>query len=107
MGRRRRDRWEERHIDLDLLARGDEIRPDMATARMWMQLPSDEQKQTAPGQLVLPHPRMHERAFVLVPLAEIAPDWVHPVLRQSAVELRDALPSADRAAIQVIPEGWG
>ena len=106
MGRRRKDRWEERHIDLDLLAIGDEIRPDMATARQWMDLPLAQQKATAPAQLVLPHPRMHERAFVLVPLAEIAPDWVHPVLRRSAAELRDALPDADRAAITMITQGW-
>ncbi len=106
MGRRRKDRWEERHIDLDLLAIGDEIRPDMATARQWMDLPLAQQRATAPAQLVLPHPRMHERAFVLVPLAEIAPDWVHPVLRRSAAELRDALPDADRAAITMITQGW-
>ena len=34
----------------------------------------------APGGLVLPHPRLHQRAFVLVPLAELAPDWRHPGL---------------------------
>jgi 2-amino-4-hydroxy-6-hydroxymethyldihydropteridine diphosphokinase len=39
------------------------------------------------GPPVLPHPRMHERAFVLAPLAEIAPDWRHPVSGRSATEL--------------------
>jgi 2-amino-4-hydroxy-6-hydroxymethyldihydropteridine diphosphokinase len=41
---------------------------------------------------VLPHPRAHERAFVLRPLLEVAPGWVHPRLHRSAAELLAALP---------------
>jgi 2-amino-4-hydroxy-6-hydroxymethyldihydropteridine diphosphokinase len=46
---------------------------------------------------VLPHPRAHERAFVLVPLLDVAPDWTHPVLRRRARELlRDVPPQGIR-----------
>jgi 2-amino-4-hydroxy-6-hydroxymethyldihydropteridine diphosphokinase len=72
-----------RTLDLDLIAYGREV--------------SD-----APG-LTLPHPRAHERLFVMGPLAEIAPAWRHPVNGRSAVELaaaatvgRDAVPIPTR-----------
>lgn len=41
---------------------------------------------------VIPHPRVHERAFVLVPLAELAPGWAHPVFGRSVEELLASLP---------------
>lgn len=47
-----------------------------------------------PG-LVLPHPGLEERAFVLVPLAEIAPGWVHPILKKSAIELLAEVPGKE------------
>ncbi len=43
-------------------------------------------------EITLPHPRMHQRAFVLLPLRDLAPDWVHPLLRQGLERLIAALP---------------
>jgi 2-amino-4-hydroxy-6-hydroxymethyldihydropteridine diphosphokinase len=66
-GRDRRARNAARTLDLDLIAYGRQVID-------------------AP-ELILPHPRAHERLFVMGPLAEIAPDWRHPVLRLTAAEL--------------------
>ena len=55
--------------------------------------------------MTLPHPRLHERAFVLVPLAELAPEMVHPVFGQTMRQLLSALP--DRSSVEVhAPAGW-
>ncbi|MFL4469921.1 2-amino-4-hydroxy-6-hydroxymethyldihydropteridine diphosphokinase [Tateyamaria armeniaca] len=100
LGRRRAERWGARIIDLDLLAMDDLILPDVATLRRWMDLPFDQQQQKAPGQLILPHPRMHQRGFVLIPLADVAPDWKHPIIRQTVIQMRDALPETERNSIK-------
>lgn len=60
-----------RELDLDLLLYGDRV--------------------LAGAPPIVPHPRLHERAFVLVPLAEIVPDWVHPILEVSIAELAEGV----------------
>ena len=102
-GRRRLERWGPRTLDLDLLGCGDLVVPDAALVRRWMDLPPELQPQAVPDRLLLPHPRLHERAFVLIPLVDIAPDWRHPILDQSAAQLLDALPRHARADIKAIP----
>lgn len=79
-GRVRRERWGPRTLDLDLLLYADRVlhTPD----------------------LQIPHPRMTERAFVLVPLAEIAPDWIEPV---SGKAIADLVQTVDWSEVHLIP----
>jgi 2-amino-4-hydroxy-6-hydroxymethyldihydropteridine diphosphokinase len=66
-----------RTLDLDLVLHGDALRDG--------------------PELTLPHPRAHQRAFVLVPAAEVAPQMLHPGLGRTLSELRDALPTPPMA----------
>jgi 2-amino-4-hydroxy-6-hydroxymethyldihydropteridine diphosphokinase len=83
-GRVRRLRNEARVLDLDLLAYGDLV------------------SQGGAGP-VLPHPRLHERAFVLLPLADVAPGWRHPVTGAGLAEMTARLPAGQD--IEVLPAG--
>jgi len=73
MGRKRQKRWEARIIDLDVLLFGQQV----------IHTP----------HLVIPHPLMHKRRFVLEPLTELAPEFIHPVFKVSIRRLLEALPS--------------
>jgi 2-amino-4-hydroxy-6-hydroxymethyldihydropteridine diphosphokinase len=92
-GRRRTNRWEARKMDLDLLALGDHVLPDVTEFRSWHDLSPQEAATRTPDSLIVPHPRMSERGFVLAPLAEVAADWRHPVLALSVQEMLAALPT--------------
>ncbi len=98
-GRRRLVRWGQRSLDLDLLACGGAVLPDVKTVSHWIELPAHEQIKIAPDQLILPHPRIQDRAFVLGPWRDIAPDWEHPILNLSVQQMWNRLSDADRASI--------
>lgn len=95
----RQARWGARTLDLDLLDFGGEVAPDEATLRHWMELPLEQQTQVTPDQLLVPHPRLHERGFVLIPLSDIAPDWVHPVSGATLTDLLDGLSEAEKRSV--------
>jgi 2-amino-4-hydroxy-6-hydroxymethyldihydropteridine diphosphokinase len=97
--RTRNVRWGQRTLDLDLIGVGDAVLPDPQVHAHWRDLSASEQQTDTPDQLILPHPRVQDRAFVLVPLCDVAPDWVHPILLRTAVQMRDALPANDLANI--------
>jgi 2-amino-4-hydroxy-6-hydroxymethyldihydropteridine diphosphokinase len=102
-GREREQRWGMRTLDLDLVAFGDSVLPDAATQATWRDLPLDAQVRAAPDELILPHPRLQDRAFVLVPLADVAPEWRHPLLDRTIAEMVAALPADERAAMVPLP----
>ena len=101
-GRVRAARWASRGIDLALLAVGGTVLPDAHTQAEWRALPLEQQMQRTPEGLILPHPRAHERGFVLIPLADIAPDYVDPVSGMGINALIAALPEAEKDAIAAI-----
>ena len=94
-GRERVSRWAGRTLDLDLLAVDDLILPDLVTQRHWVDLPLEQQTRQAPEQLILPHPRIQDRSFVLIPLKDVAPDWKHPVLGKTVQEMCAELPKEE------------
>ncbi|MFK7746058.1 MAG: 2-amino-4-hydroxy-6-hydroxymethyldihydropteridine diphosphokinase [Roseobacter sp.] len=100
--RDRSTRWGQRTLDLDLLAVGDQVLPDTGTYKMWADLPIEVQMSTAPDGLILPHPRLHERGFVLIPMLDVAPDWVHPVLGMSVAEMCAALPKVAKDDVEAL-----
>jgi 2-amino-4-hydroxy-6-hydroxymethyldihydropteridine diphosphokinase len=93
LGRRRgagtpeEERFQPRPIDIDILAYGDRVI-------------------SAPDQLHIPHLLMHERRFVLRPLADLAPEWEHPVLYQTVQELLAGLEDEHEVVASDLPRRW-
>jgi 2-amino-4-hydroxy-6-hydroxymethyldihydropteridine diphosphokinase len=83
MGRVRKEKWESRVIDLDILIYGEEVIND--------------------ENLKVPHPFMHERRFVMSPISELAPDLIHPVIGKTMTELLKEIPEAEQE-IKLIKE---
>ncbi|MEO1551197.1 MAG: 2-amino-4-hydroxy-6-hydroxymethyldihydropteridine diphosphokinase [Pseudomonadota bacterium] len=107
-GRVRRTRWSARTLDLDVIDAGGVILPNRQVLRSWMELPLDAQRTRVPDRLLLPHPRAHERSFVIRPLLDVAPGWQHPVLGRSGRALLRDCPAADRnSVLRLAPvQGW-
>lgn len=99
-GRVRGQRWGQRTLDLDLLDFGGIILPSLASYSFWRDLARDQQGQRAPERLILPHPRLQDRGFVLVPLRDVAPDWHHPVSGDTVDQMLDRLDPAEIAKIR-------
>lgn len=99
-GRARIQRWGQRTLDIDLIAYDAVVLPDPVIHAQWRALSLDAQMTHSPDRLILPHPRMQDRAFVLVPMADIAPDWRHPIFERTVAQMRDALPQADTEAVR-------
>ena len=87
MGRQRTKPNAARIIDLDLLAHGELICDGVG------------------GFPVLPHPRLHERAFVILPLADLMPDWQHPLSRYTALEMKTNLGTVQEISRMVDANG--
>lgn len=101
-GRERKQRWGMRTLDLDLIACGDLVMPDRDTYSHWHHLAPEAQHTAVPDDLILPHPRLQDRAFVLVPLRDIAAQWLHPVLKLTVTEMCTALSPEDLAEIRML-----
>ncbi|MFV0359491.1 2-amino-4-hydroxy-6-hydroxymethyldihydropteridine diphosphokinase [Tropicimonas sp.] len=100
--RRRDTRWGARTLDIDLLDHGGQIAPDLKTWWTWHDLPLEMQMVQAPDRPILPHPRIQDRAFALLPLADVAPGWRHPVLGLSVAQMRARLTAGALSGIAPI-----
>jgi 2-amino-4-hydroxy-6-hydroxymethyldihydropteridine diphosphokinase len=85
MGRERKEKWSARVIDLDILLYGQAVIEE--------------------ADLKVPHPLMHLRRFVMVPINRLAPQLVHPVLKRTMAEILAGLPEEGQAVFEIEGEG--
>jgi 2-amino-4-hydroxy-6-hydroxymethyldihydropteridine diphosphokinase len=95
-GRERIVRWSARTLDIDILDFDGEIMPSEAE---WRALANGDGAIDIMPDLVLPHPRLHQRAFMLVPMRELTQDWVHPVLKRTVSDLLMDISPLERATV--------
>lgn len=104
LGRERLIRWGPRVCDLDLIGYGQMVLPTEPIVREWMAMGASAGDCAPPDTLILPHPRAHERAFVLGPLMDIAPEWRHPVSGETVSQMWAGLSPEARAEIEIIED---
>lgn len=105
LGRVRQKRWGARVIDIDLLDYQGQILPSRKIYQKWYDMSLELQKTTWPDDLILPHPRLQDRGFVLVPLRAVAPDWRHPVTGEKIDTLIAQIDNDELKQIVQLPSG--
>jgi len=98
--RERTQRWAARTLDIDIIACGDAILPSGDVHAHWRNLPLSAQLTETPTELIVPHPRLQDRAFVLVPMMDVAPTWRHPILGLTTTQMCAALPEGEIDAVK-------
>ena len=102
MGRLPGERWGARICDLDLLSVDSLVYPNIQIFNYWRNLCFKRQEKEKPNELLLPHPRIQDRAFVLRPLLDIAPNWKHPVLHLTVEEMFEHISKEKKRAVTLI-----
>ena len=83
LGRKEKKRWGPRVCDIDILSQGQQILPNRSEFNYWYKMDFEIQKIKKPTELIIPHPRIQDRDFVLVPFCEIEENWFHPFLKKN------------------------
>lgn len=97
--RARSTRWGARTLDIDIINYDNQIVPSIGA---WRAVADKMNADTEMPRLVLPHPFMHQRAFVLKPLCDLTPGWRHPVYNRTAADLLAEQPEQDRVGVVAV-----
>ena len=102
LGRKRKKRWESRVCDIDILSNNQKILPNLDKFNYWYKMELYNQIVIKPKELIIPHPRIQEREFVLLPLLDIQPNWTHPILNKTVLQLCEELPEKIKNNIKIV-----